>query len=66
MSHMKTCTFRKKGIEYELEIDAEDPENLVIETVTQLSGKPEFDIDAEIFQEDLDADDWASIREKLS
>lgn len=66
MSHIKTVNFWKKSVEYELEIDTEDPDNYVIETVTVVDGsKPEEDIDPEIFQENLDQDDWVAIHELL-
>lgn len=66
MGHIQVITHRKKGIDYELEIDAEDPENLVLESVTQISGpKPEQDIDPDDFESDLDDDDWIEIDRKL-
>jgi hypothetical protein len=66
MSHIKIVTFRKKGSAYELEIDTEDPENMVLETVTLIEGpRPEHDIDPTAFEDDLDDDDWVVINEKL-
>lgn len=62
----KTIELEKGGSTYELEIDAEDPENLTIENVTHIDGpKPEEDIDPILFEEDLDIDDWQQIREAL-
>ena len=64
--HVKEIELYKKGISYALEIDAEDDDNLVIESVTQISGtKLEHDIDPDIFEDSLDSDDWKTIREKL-
>ena len=66
MSHIKTLEFWKKGCTYELELDCEDPNNMVLETVTLIDGpKPEYDIDPTTFEEDLDNDDWGQINNKL-
>lgn len=62
MSHIKTIEFTKNGVTYELEIDAEDPKNLVLESVTQISGpKVEYDFDPTDFEDALDDDDWLAI-----
>jgi hypothetical protein len=66
MSHIKIVTFHKKGATYELEIDAEDPDNMVLENVTLVDGlKPEQDIDPIMFEDALDDDDWQRINEAL-
>lgn len=71
MSHVKTIEFTKDKETYELEIDAEDTDNLVIENVTHIGSykagiaKPEKDVDPVIFEDSLNSDDWRSIREKL-
>lgn len=64
--HVKEIEFKKvsAGVEttYALEIDAEDPLNLVIESVTHVDGpRPEEDIDPDVFTEALDLDDWVTI-----
>lgn len=65
-SHIKIITFRKKNVAYELEIDCEDLNNKVLETVTVIDGpKPEHDLDPEDFESDLDQDDWQRIEEAL-
>lgn len=64
--HIKEIEFRKKKVTYALEVDTEDPENLVIESVTIIDGGfPETDTDPEIFMENLDIDDWQVIKQKL-
>lgn len=76
--HIKSIEYHMRGNTYELEIDAEDPDNLVIETVTLIDGfivssrgdasgsnGGETDIDPEEFQESLDDDNWVDIKEKL-
>ena len=60
--HIKTIEFKKGDSTYELELDTEDPLNLVIESITHIDGpKPEEDIDPDIFEESLDADDWVTL-----
>lgn len=66
MSHIKAVEFTKNGVTYELEIDAEDPKNLVLESVTQISGpKVEHDFDPTDFEDALDDDDWLAIDKLL-
>lgn len=64
--HWKVIEFELDGSTYELEIDAEDPNNLVLETVTHIDGpKPEQDIDPTDFESGLDDDDWLTIDKLL-
>lgn len=70
MSHIKEVEFRKNRNTYSLEVDTEDPDNLVIESVTLIDSKNlrdnEREIDPDIFQEELDIDDWQAIKERLN
>jgi hypothetical protein len=63
--HIKTISLRKEGREYALEIDAEDQNNLVLESVTLIKAlhprDNEKEIDPTDFEDDLDDDDWAAI-----
>lgn len=66
MRHIREIEFPFKDCIYALEIDTEDQDNLVIESVTQISGPLiEFDIDPDMFSEALDIDDWQVIKESL-
>lgn len=75
MSHIKSVEFYLRGNTYELEIDTEDPDNMVIENITLIDGHvvsnnmmtkgTDSDIDPEVFTDNLDADDWVRINEKL-
>lgn len=68
--HVKEINFQKGRVTYTLEIDTEDPENLVIESVTIIDSpdrnRLEEDIDPEEFADSLDIDDWQQIKEKLA
>lgn len=66
-THIKTIEFQKTPYTYQLEVDTEDPENLVIENCTIIGGpiKSDTDMDTVIFEELLDDDDWVTIKEAL-
>ena len=67
-NHVKELEFKKDGYTYSLEIDAEDPLNLVIESVTTLDGPidSDVDVDPDEFEDTLDDDDWVTIQETLT
>lgn len=67
-NHVKELEFKKDGYTYSLEIDAEDPLNLVIESVTTIGGPidSDVDVDPDEFEETLDDDDWVTIQETLT
>src|SRR5262245_15950351 len=52
-----------KGTAYLIEVDVEDPDNLVIGSVTKVEG--DEDVDSEMFTANLDDDDWAAIEDAL-
>lgn len=68
MSHIKTLEIAIDVYTFSLEIDTEDPENLVIESVTAIDGpiKSDTDMDPDIFTDDFMTDEiWLMVREKL-
>lgn len=67
-NHVKELEFKKNGYTYSLEIDAEDPLNLVIESVTTIGGPidSDVDVDPDEFEDTLDDDDWVTIQETLT
>jgi hypothetical protein len=52
-----------KGVPYILEVDIEDPNNLVIGSATKV--ETDEDVDTEEFMSDLDEDDWTKIEEAV-
>lgn len=69
MSHIKRVNIRKGGRGYELEVDAEDHDNLILQTVTLIDGprvELEHDVDPTVFEDGLDSDDWREIRLQLN
>ena len=66
-SHIKEVEFRKGPYVYQLEIDTEDNDNLVIESVTAIDGpiKSDTDLDPDEFEDSLTGDDWQRLRELL-
>lgn len=65
-NHIREVEFTKDGKTYSLEIDTEDSDNLILESVTLISGpKSETDIDPNVFAEDLEDDDWLEIHKAL-
>lgn len=67
MNHIKEIEFYKAPYTYQLEIDTEDQDNLVIEQCTIIGGpiKSDTDIDPDQFTDGLDDDDWVRIKEAL-
>lgn len=74
--HIKEVEFQKDFNVYMLEIDTEDKDNLVIESVTYIGTESagekkifvhggDLDQDPEVFTEELDIDDWQRIKEAL-
>lgn len=69
MGHIREVEFKKERITYNLTIDAEDPDNLIIEDVVIIDSPflrdNEKELDSDEFADDLDADEWRRIRELL-
>lgn len=69
MSPIKTIELTLNAYTFSLEIDTEDPENLVIESVTAIGGpiKSDTDIDPDEFEDEWMGDDgWIRIKEALN
>jgi len=68
-STVKEVEFLKGRVIYTLNVNIDDPNDLVIEHVTitgtSVSALKEKDIDPDIFVDTLDEDDWEQIRSSL-